>query len=295
MAEMLQPDTATTILARPSEPTLFGAPPVLLLQSMPADLSWAHLEPWLTASQTLVISVERLDGRQKLSKELLAHPKIQRHSAEPPVDAARLTWVKDYLTSGGVTASQALVKTIVDILDPPPSPTSFGAKTTFNTELARHELDKLIAYVGPAGTVTAEAVTDILTTTDATIAFDISTAVAERNRAKALLFLERYVAAQAGDTAGTFIQLSALLAEQFRSLLLLRDCMDRRVSDAAIMAATGYKSGRIFVLKKLAAQFTVAELQSLLQKLQSLDFEMKTGGMPAHVVLDLIFASLSAS
>jgi DNA polymerase III delta subunit len=104
--------------------------------------------------------------------------------------------------------------------------------------------------------------------------------------------LEDYFATEVGDDKANAIKVTALLADQFRSLLIVTDATARHLPDAAILEMTGWKSGRLFVMKKLSRNFATQQLKQALAKLENLDRELKTSTMPPHVVLDLIIADI---
>ena len=58
------------------------------------------------------------------------------------------------------------------------------------------------------------------------------------------------------------------------------------------LTTTGWKSGRLFVMKKAALRFAPKKIMETLQKLSSLDEELKTSQTPPKVLLDLIISQL---
>jgi DNA polymerase III delta subunit len=107
------------------------------------------------------------------------------------------------------------------------------------------------------------------------------------------LKIEQFYSDDSSDDKAKSIQLNALLAEQFRNILMIQDFQKQRIPDAVILSKTGWKSGRLFVIKKLASKFKTAQLMSVLNKLEHLDIELKTSGIPGQVILQLITAQLS--
>jgi len=74
--------------------------------------------------------------------------------------------------------------------------------------------------------------------------------------------------------------------------LLVQDFLARRVPDQEILKQTAWKSGRLFVMKKLAGKFKPGQLISILDKLERLDIETKTTTTPGQTILQLILAQL---
>ncbi|MCL5009174.1 MAG: hypothetical protein M1400_02420, partial [Patescibacteria group bacterium] len=55
---------------------------------------------------------------------------------------------------------------------------------------------------------------------------------------------------------------------------------------------TGWKPGRLFVVKKIASRFAAPKVWQTLFKLEALDTELKTSSTPPRVLLDLILSQL---
>ena len=62
--------------------------------------------------------------------------------------------------------------------------------------------------------------------------------------------------------------------------------------DDIILEKTEWKSGRLFVMKKLSAPFQEKALVSLLTKLEALDVELKSSSVPPKVLVDLIVSQI---
>jgi len=155
-----------------------------------------------------------------------------------------------------------------------------------------NELQKLIAYAD--GKPIDRGMVDVLVRKNTDVeTWDIINALGDRNMKQAFLALEQFYANDtAGDDKAKTIQLNALLADQFRSILLAQDFVSQRAPDAVVLEKTGWKSGRLFVMKKLAGKFKPGQLLGALDKLERLDIELKSTTTPGQVILQLIAAQL---
>ena len=125
---------------------------------------------------------------------------------------------------------------------------------------------------------------------------EIANAIADNHRQEAMALVSRFLKQTAGaDQKARTIQLCALLAEQFRNLAALQDFLARRVPETKILEATGWKPGRLFVLKKIVVRFPPDKIWQTLNKLEALDEELKTSSTPPRVLLDLILSQLFAA
>jgi DNA polymerase III subunit delta len=158
--------------------------------------------------------------------------------------------------------------------------------------LAVHnELLKLSSYAGtdPISTAMVEE----LTPQDFSIdLFALLDAIGTKQKARAVALLQQYYDSSSEDDKQLTIRLVALLSDQLRSLLITKDLVSQGLSDQQILAATGWKSGRLFVMNKLGRNFSVEQLSAALTKLYNLDKELKTSTMPPRIIIDLIVAAI---
>jgi DNA polymerase III delta subunit len=123
--------------------------------------------------------------------------------------------------------------------------------------------------------------------------WDIIEAIAQRKPAQVLTMLQTYLSADnVSDEKTKIIQLNALLADQFRSLLLVRSAQDQGIPEDVIIQTTGWKSGKLFMIKKNSRAFEQKTLVDILAKLEALDIELKTSSVPPKVLIDLISSQI---
>ena len=154
---------------------------------------------------------------------------------------------------------------------------------------AHNELLKLSSYAGTDSITTA--MVEELTPKDFAIdLFALLDAIGTKQKARAVVLLQQYYESGSEDDKQLTIRLVALLSDQLRSLLITKDLVSQGLSDQQILAATGWKSGRLFVMNKLGRNFSTEQLSAALTKLYNLDKELKTSTMPPRIIIDLIVA-----
>jgi DNA polymerase III delta subunit len=122
---------------------------------------------------------------------------------------------------------------------------------------------------------------------------DIANAIAENNKQSALRLIGKFLNQQnQSEEKAAIIHLNALLAEQFRNIYMIQDFLSRKISEKDILEKTAWKTGRLFVIKKIASKFSPKKVMEFLNKLQFLDEELKTSSTPPKVLLDLIVSQL---
>ena len=124
-------------------------------------------------------------------------------------------------------------------------------------------------------------------------ALEIANALADGKKQLALDLMGKFLQGQnIGDEKSSIIQLNALLAEQFRNVCIIQNFLERGVKEEEILEKTGWKPGRLFIVKKIAKKFNFKKVVDFLAKLEALDTELKTSATPPKVLLDLVVAQL---
>jgi DNA polymerase III delta subunit len=160
----------------------------------------------------------------------------------------------------------------------------------YNLWQADSEIHKLIAYAS-GREIFADDISRLVPENVEVDVLALTNAIAENQKQKTMDLLDRFLKDQnSSDTKGSVIQLNALLSEQFRNVAMVQDFLSRKISENKILETTGWKSGRLFVMKKIAARFSAKIILDGLNKLSALDDELKTGSVPPRVLLDLILA-----
>lgn len=154
--------------------------------------------------------------------------------------------------------------------------------------LLRREIEKLSAYAR-GRVIGAADVKLLLSAADSENIFEFLDAISVKNSKKAAETLHREI--EAGGPQSVIYQ----LIRQFRTMLALRDCLDRnpRENDANILAK---KIGaHPFVVKKTLGSlnnFTKGEIKSVLDDLLGLDRSIKNGTRSEEVAFDLFLSKL---
>jgi len=280
------------------ETDLFSKPKVFVLQNIMPEFLQADIEKLIASANNIVISVKSLDKRKKENKDLIANAKITVKEFALPHGKELNDWIlKRVKFYGG-----AMNKEAIDLLairlgrdngkEIKAAGKVVSAEEVFDLWQVDSEIRKLIAY--KAGEEINEIdVKELVSENGEVDVFDLTNAIGDNQKQKALEFLHRFLKEQsAGDEKGAIIQLNALLSEQFRNAAAVQDFMAAKKPENQILEMTGWKPGRLFVMKKIAARFPAKKILDFLNKLEALDEELKTSSTPPRVLLDLILAQL---
>lgn len=280
------------------ESDLFSKPKVFVLQNFMPEFGQQNREKCISTPNQIVISLKALDKRKKENKELLANPKITVKDFFLPHGKELDSWIANRVSFyGGKISKDAADVLAVRLGRDSGKETKIAGKVVaveevFDLWQVDSEIQKLLAFAG-GGEISRQGILDLVPENGEVDVFDLTNAIADNKKQEAIFLLNKFLAMQTGsDEKSGIIQLNALLSEQFRNVAIVQDFLSRRISENEILEKTGWKSGRLFVIKKIAARFPAKKIIELLNKLEALDEELKSSGVPPRVLLDLILSQL---
>ncbi len=274
------------------EQSLFKISQIIVLENCLADQTLFDALPMFhNSSDQFVVVEEKVDKRKTAIINLLKLPNLAIKEFVVPREPQELAkWVSAHAKNESIEITPDAVSELVIRL-------GFGRAVGFETPepdvwQIHNELKKLAAFAGTEK-ITKENVELLVVDQNTPQVWDIIDALGKRQSAQVLTLLQNFLAADTtSDEKAKIIQFNALLADQFRSLLLVRSAMQQGIPDAEILSATGWKSGKLFMVKKNAAAFDEKVLVNTLTKLEALDIELKTSSIPPKVLIDLISSQI---
>jgi DNA polymerase III delta subunit len=284
-------------LPRLIETDLFSKPKVFVLYAMP-QLEQEELQKIIASPNQIVVVQISLDKRKKESKELLANKNISLKEFVLPHGVELNRWLADKVKLLGGSISSAGTEALAvalgrdDAKETKVAGKVIAVEEVYNLWQAENEIQKLLA-LADGREITAEDVNALVSRGGEVDVFELTNAIGENQKQKAVELIHKFLSAQSGsDEKGAVIQLNGLLSEQFRNVAMVQSFLQEQKAENAILEATGWKSGRLFVMKKIAARFPQKKVLETLNKLSALDEELKTSQTPPKVLLDLIIAQL---
>jgi DNA polymerase-3 subunit delta len=234
-----------------------------------ADL--ADYLPRLPETTVLVMLVDEvLDG---------AHPLIQAATSagaghvrqfNPPKGSDLERWIGERAKKGGSNITSEASKML-------------ALYAGENLRLLASEIEKLSLYAGPGGTIDHKAVRLLTPEAQQARIFDLTDALARRERDQALAILHELL--EKGEPP---IALTAFIGGQVRTLMLIKDLSERGLRPPQIAEAAGIHP---FVVSKslpLARRFSLEQLKGAYRATLSVDTALKRSRMPAELALDLL-------
>jgi DNA polymerase III delta subunit len=247
----------------------------------------------------VVVLLGSLDKRKKENKDLLNNPNIEIKEFILPHGRELDIWIqKQVALYGGKISLNAVNLLSVYLGRDNGKEVRVGGKIievveVFNLYQVNSEILKLIAYTQNRE-ITEQDVKDLVVENGEVEVFDLTNAIADGQKQKSIELMNRFLKEQSGAEEKTsLILLNSLLAEQFRNVAMVQSFFaDKQETEENILKITGWKPGRLFVMKKIASKFEPKKILDTLNKLESLDQEIKSSQIPARVIMDLIITQL---
>lgn len=274
---------------------LFSPVSVMLILGINKDLVTGSALAKMKASPNHIIFwEEKLDKRLLWVKELMADKSIEKIACETPSGVNLLEWVKLQFTDSNIKTDDGVAEELVNRVSGQEKDNTFsdGLAPEYSLTSIKNEIEKLVTFSN-GETVTKEMVQLLVAKKIDAHVFSITEAIGQKNISLVFRLYEKFFSdSDSTDTKGKTILLNSLLAEQFRSLLVVQG-FSSSVGEGEIIAQTGWKPGRVKILKKIAGKFETKKILEILNKLENLDIELKTGSVPPRVLLDMITAQIS--
>jgi DNA polymerase-3 subunit delta len=145
------------------------------------------------------------------------------------------------------------------------------------------EIEKLSVYAGRGGAIEAGAVKALTPDLRQSRGFDLTDALARRQRGRALALLHEFLA-----DGQEPLYILGLIASQTRSLLQVKALSERGMRAAEITATAGMAPFQVEKALPLARQFTFAQLRAAHHAALTVDVALKSSRMTPEMALDML-------
>jgi DNA polymerase-3 subunit delta len=229
----------------------------------------AEAIPGLPDTTILIVLVdEELPASSPLLKAAEAHGKVLRSTL--PTGAALESWIKKRAQSCGVKISGEAAKLLADFIGN-------------QLRLLANELDKLATYVGQGNTIEVSHVRLLSAEVQASRIFDLTDALAQRNRTLALNLLHDLL------SDGTHpLAMLPTITSQVRNLLLVKEMAGSGLRAPQIASALGMPPFLVDKALRNIGKFTAAQLESTYHQLLATDAALKRSRLTPEMALDLL-------
>jgi DNA polymerase-3 subunit delta len=230
-----------------------------------------HIAQMPDSTVLVVLVEEALEASNPLIKAAELHGKIIQSTL--PRGAALESWIGKRAKSIGV-----LIR-----------PDAVSLLATFvgnQLRLLANELDKLATYVGKDGTIDIAVVQQLTANVQEARIFDLTDAMAQRNRKQALDILHDLLSD--GEPP---LKLISTITSQVRSLLLVKELSLKGMRGAQIASTMGLAPFLAEKALRQVGKFTPAQLEGAYRQLLATDAALKRSRMTPEMALDLLIVN----
>lgn len=241
------------------------------LEEKEGETFLSHLRDFLPhlPSTTLLIFRERIRLAATHPLVALVRPLGEVREFVPPKGRDLSLWIAQEVRRQGAEITPAAC----DLL---------ASTVGTDTAVLRREVEKLVIYVGPQGTIDERLVGELASEARLSDIFALVDAIGQRRRARAMLELRRLL--QAGQHP---LYILSMIVRQFRLLLEVKGLPPGERRPEQVAHALGIHP---FVAEKVvhqAQRLQREELQRIYSRLVEVDREIKTGRRDGEVALEL--------
>lgn len=229
-------------------------------------------EPSPFAIVVFIAPYEKLDERKKITKLLKKTAEVVEANAMQVQDVQK--WIVGRAEEAHVGIEDGAVKVLLEL-------------TGGNVTTLAKEMDKLMLYVGIGGEITQNLVTELVPKSVEQNVFALTEKVVKRDIAGAMRILEGLFTQQEEP-----IKLLALLVSQFRLLYQVKELQQRGYGQNQIASHIGVHPYRVKLAMNQTNTFSFEALKKVIHELAEADYNMKTGKMDKHLVLEFFVMRL---
>jgi DNA polymerase-3 subunit delta len=232
--------------------------------------------PTLPQTTVLILLVDEvLDAANPLVKAAIQHGKVIQSTI--PKGAALEQWITKRAKTQNVKIAPDAVTLLANFI---------GG----HLRLLANELDKLSTYVGPGATISVETVRQLSTQVQEARIFDLTDALAQRNRKQALNILHDLLSD--GEPP---LKLMSTITSQVRSLLLVKELAQKGMRSAQIASTAGMAPFLVEKAMRQVGNFKMTQLEDAYRQLLATDAALKRSRMTPEMALDLLIVNFGTS
>lgn len=224
-----------------------------------------------TMQETTILAVlveEALEASSPLVKAAEQYGKVIQNTL--PKGAALENWITKRAKLLGVSITPEAKKLLADFIGN-------------NLRLLANELDKLATYVGKGASINVDDVRQLSAQVQEARIFDLTDALAQRNRQQALNILHDLLSD--GEPP---LKLLSTITSQIRSLLLVKELAQKGMRAPQIASTLSMAPFIVDKSLRQVGKFSPAQLESAYRQLLATDAALKRSRLTPEMALDLL-------
>lgn len=233
-----------------------------------------HITQMPEATVLILLVEETLEASNVLVKAAEKYGKALQHTV--PKGAALENWITKRAKSINVTITKDATSLLSNFIGN-------------NLRLLANELDKLATYVGTGGTINANDIRQLSVHVQEARIFDLTDALAQRNRKQALDILHDLLSD--GEPP---LKLISTITSQVRSLLLVKELSQKGMRSAQIASTLGLAPFIVDKALRQVGKFNMTQLENAYRQLMATDAALKRSRLAPEMALDLLVVNFGA-
>jgi DNA polymerase-3 subunit delta len=227
-----------------------------------------HIATMQETTILVVLVEEVLEASNPLVKAAEQHGKVIQNML--PKGAALENWITKRAKRLNVSIAPDAKKLLADFIGN-------------NLRLLANELDKLATYIGKEATITIDDVRQLSAQVQEARIFDLTDALAQRNRQQALNILHDLLSD--GEPP---LKLLSTITTQVRSLLLVKELAQKGMRAPQIASTLGIAPFIVDKSLRQVGKFSPAQLEGAYRQLLATDAALKRSRLTPEMALDLL-------
>lgn len=214
----------------------------------------------------------KLSEKKAVTKEVKKYAEERSTSALSDVEIRG--WLTRMLSKEGVLIDENAIDTFINVVGK-------------NLEVAKHEIDKLIYYVGKGNIVTSQIIHNVCIKTLETDVYALSNLILNGEKKKVIQKYHRLV-----KDGNDPYYLFSLISRTIRVLYLSKIILQEKQGKDYLAQVLGVSSGRAFYIEKDTKKISAAQLEKFLHQAGDLDYKIKSGQIEVQAGLELFLFEL---
>jgi DNA polymerase-3 subunit delta len=220
------------------------------------------------------VNADKLDERKKLVKSLKEADALVACTSLSADDLTH--WVKQEADKAGIQFAPGVIE-------------QFIMYTGTNLQALSSELEKCSLFVGRGGTLTSDALEQLVTRSIEQNIFILIEHIVQLQLDKAFTMLNELLRRKEEP-----IKIMALIARQFRIMLQVKDLQQQGYSQQQMASQLGLHPYAVKVAAGQCSRFEQKRLADIMSQLSDLDYQMKSGKIDKVLGLEMFLLRLAA-
>jgi DNA polymerase III subunit delta len=228
-------------------------------------------------STVLIFNSPALDKRRNIATMLVKFCEVVSFDALDEREAAP-RWIVEYVARAGGSIDSATAAFLVGMV---------------GTELQQlsTELDKLLTYVGEGRRITKQEVELLVRHTREHSNFELTDALLEGNRKRALFLLE-HIYENVSDKQGLSLMILGAIARSYRNLLVSKELMQQNAPNSEVAKAVGMSPFAVTHLNEKARRMNANQIFHAIQRIAATDVALKSSLGTPRLQIELLICEL---